>query len=100
MADFQISAHVNVTDPLIIKIIFIILSWLEKTHDNKKFSRKYSKPRRESLIKSNADISIMSKDLHELLGRTINSKLLKIIVTDFAKRQTKNLTLSLEFLIM
>ena len=33
-------------DSLIIPMIFIFLSCLEKAHDNKEFSREYSKPRR------------------------------------------------------
>ena len=40
----------NVTDPLIIPLIFFFLSCREKAHDKKEFSREDSKPRRESRI--------------------------------------------------
>ena len=40
----------NVTDPLIFALIYIFLSRREKTHDNKEFSHKNSKRRRESRI--------------------------------------------------
>ena len=43
--------YLNVTDPLIISLIFIFLPWREKAHDNK-FCRENSKPRRESRIKT------------------------------------------------
>ena len=51
-AMFSISAKINKIncqrDSLIIPMIFIFLSCLEKAHDNKEFSREYSKPRRNS----------------------------------------------------
>ena len=40
----------NVTDSLIIPVIFIFLSCHEKAHDNKEFSRENSKPCCESPI--------------------------------------------------
>ena len=46
----QLSHYSNVTDPLIITLIFIILSCREKAHDNKEFRCEKSKPRRESRI--------------------------------------------------
>ena len=42
----------NVTDPLITPIIFIVLFCSEKAHNYKEFSRKNSKPRCESRITS------------------------------------------------
>ena len=42
--------YLNVTDPLIIPLIFIFSSYREKTHDNKEFSREKLKPRRETRI--------------------------------------------------
>ena len=44
--------YVNVTDPVIISLIFIFLLCHEKAHDNKEFSRENSKSRRESRIKT------------------------------------------------
>ena len=44
---WQLSYYLNVTDPLIISLIFIFLSCREKAHDNKKFSHENSKPCRE-----------------------------------------------------
>ena len=44
------SYYLNVTDPLIIPLIFIFLSYLEKAHDNKVFSHKNLKPHCESQI--------------------------------------------------
>ena len=46
----QLSYYLNLSDPLIIPLIFIFLSYHEKANDNKEFSRKNSKPRRESGI--------------------------------------------------
>ena len=71
-------------------MIFIFLSCREKAHDNKKFSGENSKPRRESRIKSNPDNFIKSEDVQELLRVTIDPKLLKIILTNFAKRPAEN----------
>ena len=45
-----ISYYLNVTDSLIIPMIFIFLSCSGKAHDNKEFSRENSKPCCESLI--------------------------------------------------
>ena len=36
--------YLNVTDPLIILLIFVFLSYHEKAHDNKEFSQENSKP--------------------------------------------------------
>ena len=44
------SYYLDVTNPLIIPMIFIFLSCREKAHDNKEFCRENSKPRRESRI--------------------------------------------------
>ena len=38
------SYYLNVTDPLIIPLIFIFLSYLEKAHDNKVFSHENLQP--------------------------------------------------------
>ena len=46
----QLSYYLNVTDPLVIPIIFIFISFFEKAHDNKEFSREVSKPCCESQI--------------------------------------------------
>ena len=46
----SLSYYLNVTDPLIIPLIFVFLSCCEKAHDSKEFSRENSKPRRESRI--------------------------------------------------
>ena len=45
-----ISYYLNVTDPLIIPLIFIFLSCREKAHDNEVFSHENSKPHRKSRI--------------------------------------------------
>ena len=42
----------NVTDPLIIPMIFIYLSYPEKAQDKKEFSRENRKPLRETRIKT------------------------------------------------
>ena len=47
---WQLSYYLNVTDPLIILLIFIFLSYREKAHDNKRFSGENSKPCHESRI--------------------------------------------------
>ena len=46
----KLSYYSNVTDPLIIPMIFTFLSCHEKAHDNKEFSQENSKPHRESQI--------------------------------------------------
>ena len=47
---WQLSYYLNVTDPLIIPLIFLLLSCREKAHDNKEFSHENSKPCHESQI--------------------------------------------------
>ena len=44
------SYYLDVTNPLIIPMIFTFLSYCEKARDNKEFCRENSKPRRESRI--------------------------------------------------
>ena len=44
------SYYLNVTDPLIIPLIFIFLSCREKAHDNEVFSHENLKPHRKSRI--------------------------------------------------
>ena len=44
------SYYLDVTNPLIISMIFTFLSYCEKSRDNKEFCRENSKPRRESQI--------------------------------------------------
>ena len=46
----SLSYYLNVTDPLIIPMIFVFLSCREKAIDNKEFSCENSKPCRESRI--------------------------------------------------
>ena len=41
---WQLSYYLNVTDALIIPLIFMFLSCHKKAHDNKEFSQENSKP--------------------------------------------------------
>ena len=45
-----LSYYLNVTESLIISLIFIFLSCREKAHDNKEFNHENLRPRRESRI--------------------------------------------------